>query len=206
MVGGAWQATNVSADAKRSKANQSARAPTTERVYASSPEEESRQSEERFRAEVEEADLRMKLRHWNFARSWKSPSPSSSPPADDAPISPWDVARPAPSPTTGSKDPLCAEPSEKKRENRTGHDASAARSSCDRVDRIAPSDPPLDRHLVGQYLDRCIAATESQLAGARDKSEKKRAVRDIERLVEKVIVTQAGLERKEVSREVIREV
>ena len=45
---------------------------------------------------------------------------------------------------------------------------------------------------MGQFLDKCIAAAESQLAAAGSKAKKKGAVREIERLVEKV-VTQAGL-------------
>lgn len=191
MTGGAWKATNVSPGAKETKAKQSARTPTTEGVGVSS-EDISRQSEDRFRAEVDIADLRMKMRRWNFARSWKSPS--SSPLDDDSHVSPWDVDKPS---TCRTKAPLCAEQAEKKKRKGTEHGNRAARSSCPRANPIAKPHAPLDRHLIGQYLDRCIAATESQLAGARNKSKKKGAVKEIERLVEKVIVTQAGLGRRE---------
>ena len=63
----------------------------------------------------------------------------------------------------------------------------ASPSSSRLNETIAQSDPPLDTNFVGQYLERCIAVAESQIAGARDKSRKKEAVKEIERLVEKVV-------------------
>lgn len=44
---------------------------------------------------------------------------------------------------------------------------------------------------MAQYLDRCIAVAETQLAGARGRG-KKGAVREIERLVERVVREGAG--------------
>lgn len=41
---------------------------------------------------------------------------------------------------------------------------------------------------MAQYLNRCIAAVETQLAGARDKSKGENgAVKEIERLVEQLV-------------------
>ncbi|CAD6579414.1 MAG: hypothetical protein ASARMPREDX12_009160 [Alectoria sarmentosa] len=191
MTGETWQDTNTS---KRSneerKARKSAQGLTNEHACDFSSKDKSSQEEDRFRTEVDLADLKIKLRRWNFARSWGSAS--SSLVGDESRISPRsrpeDIEEDS---TCTNKAPLFADLPEK---NETGHGDLAA-LSCHRVYTIAKPNPPLDRNTIGQYLDQCIAATESQLAGARNKSQKKKAVREIERLVAKV-VTQAGLVRE----------
>ncbi|KAL9132738.1 MAG: hypothetical protein Q9175_006088 [Cornicularia normoerica] len=184
MTGGAWKDRNHPAGSKRSKAKRPAQAPTTKHARDFSEDDKSIQDEEKFRAQVDEADLKMKLRRWNFARSWRPAC--SSPLADESdnisPRSrPEDVGNSA---TFHRKAPLIADQAEKK--NRTEHDDVAA-LSCGRVNTVAKPNAPLDNYLTGQYLDRCVAATESQLAGKRNKTKKKEAVKEIERLVEKVV-------------------
>ena len=66
---------------------------------------------------------------------------------------------------------------------------------------VAVSHAPLDRHLMGQYLEGCIKAAEARLAKATDKKKKEEAVREIERLVGRVVgeagrlVTPGGVEK-----------
>ena len=191
MTGGAWKDTPVSANTKRKNAKKQAlRQLTLE--HTTSPQTE----EKRFQTEVELADLSLDLRRWTFARSWRKNAASSSLAEEVAPISPR-TRPPPPPPPKDVKGP--AKHSRGKRsviaegqaEKRHRHENEAF-PSIDRVNNtIAQPDPPLDRQLVGQYLDRCIAVAEAQIAGARDKSKKKRAVEEIERLVERVIATQA---------------
>lgn len=192
MTGGSWKDTNISKSSKKRKAKQPARASTAEHVRDFSSEDKSSQEEDRFRTEVDLADLKMKLRRWNFARSWGSASSISL--AEESHISPRsrpeDIEEPS---TCSNKAPLVADLPEK---NETGHGDLGA-LSCNRVNTIAKPNAPLDRNTIGQYLDGCIAATESQLVAGRNKAQRKRAVKEIERLVEKV-VTQAGLAREDV--------
>ena len=187
MTGGAWKDTNVPAGAKRNKAKkQPLLISTTEHAT-------SRQTEdERFQTEVELADLKIKLRRWNFARSWKIAA--SSPLADDdsTPLSPRtrrpsrkDAKEAATRPQ--GRAPLFTD-DQVGRKDRSQRDALP---SCHRGNITnAQPNSPLDRQMIGQYLERCVAAAESQLAGAGNKSQKKGAVREIERLVEKVMATQ----------------
>ncbi|KAL9064322.1 MAG: hypothetical protein Q9161_008956 [Pseudevernia consocians] len=199
MTGGAWKATNVSARSKKTKPKkQPAPPPTPKHACDFSAEATSTQDEEdRFRAEVDRADHQLKLRRWNFARSWKRAS--SGPLGDEcSPLSPR--SREAAGvgvggPVIHSRDEAAVSGDRGEKEDRVvEREVFAALSSCHRVDPIiGNADPSLDRGLMGQYLDRCIAATESQLVEGRKRSKKQGAVREIERLVEKVIATQAGL-------------
>lgn len=186
MTGGTWKDAKASASPKKPKAKKRP-------ARISTKHKSTQDDKEKFQAEVDLADLQIQLRRWTFARSWRRPSSKSL--TEDLPISPrtrqpTDVGEPATSPRT-DKASLCADQVENQRNE---HEDHAALSSCHQVDPIiAKADLLLDRHLIGQYLDRCIAATESQLAGERDKTKKKGAVKEIERLVEKVIETQAIL-------------
>ena len=203
MTGGTWKATNVSARSKKTKPKkQPAPPPTTKHAYDFPAEATSNQDEEdRFRAEVDRADHQLKLRRWNFARSWKRAS--SGPLGDEcSPLSPRSrgaagvgVGVGVQGPVIHSRDEASVSGDRGEEEERVvEREVLAALSSCHRVDPIiGNADPSLDRRLMGQYLDRCIAATESQLVEGRKRSKKQGAVREIERLVEKVIATQAGL-------------
>ena len=190
MTGGAWKDTHNSAGAKRNKAKkQPARISTTEH-HTSCQDEDTK-----FQTEVDLADLRLKLRRWNFARSWK-PAASSSLPDEVAPTSPR-TRRPALPLKDAVEDAanysqgkvLLFADDHAKRRNGGQHDVLPSSHQANIT--VAQPNPPLDRQLVGQYLDRCIAAAESQLVGAGRKSRKKGAVKEIERLVKTVIATQA---------------
>ena len=191
MTGGSWKDTNTSKSSKERKAKQFARASAAEHACDFSSQDKSSQEENRFRTELDLADLKTKLRRWNFARSWGSAS-SSSVGDRESHVSPR--SRPEDNieeaSTCTNKAPLFAH---LPKENENGHGDLAAALSCNRVNTIASPNAPLDRNTIGQYLDGCIAATESQLAAGRNKSEKKnRAVKEIERLVARAVV-QAGL-------------
>ena len=195
MTGGTWKDANASARSKKTKPKKHpAPTPTAKHGCDFSSEEatSTRDEEDRFRAEVDLADLQMKLRRWNFARGWKRAS-SGSLGDESSPMSPRNrgAARGEESSAVHSRDKASLF-GDRGETGRVGREVLTARSSCHRVDPvIGPADPSLDRLLIGQYLDRCVAATESQLAEGRDKSKKQGAVKEIERLVEKVIATQA---------------
>ena len=186
MTGGTWKDTKASASSKKPKAKK-------QPAQISTKHTSTQDDEEKFQAEVDLADLQLQLRRWSFARSWRRPSSMSL--TEELPVSPRtrrpaDFEEPATCHMT-DKASLCADQVENQRNE---HEDHAALSSCHQVDPIiAQADLLLDRHLIGQYLDRCIAATESQLAGERNKTKKNGAVKEIERLVEKVIETQAVL-------------
>ena len=187
ITGGAWKDSDKSSRSKKSnKTNQSAQLPTTKPTCTPSSDNESNQDETNFYTEVDLADIQIKLRRWNFARSWKTPS--SNPPAEETNISPrclpidLNVAATCPD----KEPPLSAFQTDTNNETTAfpHHPHNTA---------VKPA-PALDEDLMAQYLNRCIAAAEAQLAGARDKSRKKKgAVKEIERLVEKVVEAQANL-------------
>ena len=52
---------------------------------------------------------------------------------------------------------------------------------------VTESHAPLDRQLMGQYLDGCIKVAEARMAKATDKKKKEEAVEEIERLVGRVV-------------------
>lgn len=191
MTGGAWKDTNHSTGPKRNKAKEQPPSVLTLENNISTQTEE-----QRFRTEVELADLRLDLRRWNFSRSWRRNGGSSSLADPGGMVSPR--TRPPPSlPPKDGKGPAkhiqgkAYAIAEGQAEKRHRPDNEAFPSSLQLNNAIGQSDPSLGKQLVGQYLDRCIAVAELQIAGARDKSRKKEAVREIERLVEKVIATQA---------------
>lgn len=174
MTGGSWQDTDASARSKRkqNKSKRPARLLTSTHtsdylISADTSIHDEDADEYSFRAEVDIADLRTKLRRWKFSRSWRCGLGRSRVDEGDM-ISPRSRVRDV------GKETSCLT-----RAQNTIEEPSA----------------PLDRELVGQYLERCVAAAESQLVGARSNGEKKRAVKEIERLVEKV-VTEAGLGRE----------
>lgn len=173
------KSTAVSTSWKQSKATQPAQTSATDRTSDFSKDTSSH-DEDKFRAEVDLADLKIKQRRWNFARSWR-PASSDSSLADEPHISPR-------SRTWPTKVPLSADRTDKER---VEDDDLRLRNT------IAKPNPALDRRLMGQYLDRCIAATESQLARGRNKSKKKEAVKEIERLVEKVVSDAGGFGARE---------
>lgn len=168
MTGGAWKDTDASVGSKRKKAKQLLRVLTTEHI-----------SEDKFRAEVDLADLRIKLRRWNFARGGRRASSDSLADESDA-VSPRSRTEDRGNEVTSSGQALSF--ADRVGGNGSEHDA------------VGRPSPLLGRHLVGPYLDSCIAATESQLVGARGKAGTRGAVREIQRLAEKV-VAQAGLAR-----------
>ena len=190
MTGGAWKDTPILAGPKRKKAKKQP-GPISTAEHAISPQDE----DAKFQTEVDHADLRLKLRRWRFGRSWRTAA-SNSLPDEAAPISPRTRVPPLPPLKDVVEETSCSEGKlslpaggQAKEEDRSQHEALPA---CNGVNiAIAQPDPPLDRKTVGQYLDQCIAAAESQLVGAGSKSRKKGAVKEIERLVEKVIATQA---------------
>lgn len=193
MTGGSWKDATNPKSSKKPKAKRPARVPTIEPAYGFS-EDTSSQNDDKFQAEVDLADLKIALLRWNFARSWRSASSRSL--ADEPNISPRSHPRDVKiSATCSGRADVRADQAGK---IRSGYDDLAALSR-NRVNTTAKSNPPLDGNVIGQYLDKCIAATEYQLARAGSKAKKKEAVKEIERLVEKV-VTQAGLvgERTEV--------
>lgn len=184
MTGGAWEDTDKTHPPRKNTTN-STRVPSCD-------DDQPTQDETNFYTEVDLADLQMKLRRWTFARNWKTASSSSSPLAEEETnLSP--LSRPIihldQSPTYSSK--------------KDGRPPLSASSQTDTDNIKTPlahrpqqqtAAPPLDEDLMAQYLNRCIAAAETQLAGARDKSKVKNgAVREIERLVEKVVIRQAEL-------------
>ena len=180
MTGGAWKDTNYSHTPKKIKTKQFT-APASDSASTPSSDRSSL-DETNFRAEVDLADLQIKLRRWNFARSWKSASSNSL--AEESELSPRCLPRDVDIPPNfPKKAALSTLQAEKK-------NATLVYQS------IKPSTKPtspLDKALIAQYLDQCIAATESQLARSRNSAKKKEeAVKEIERLVEKVVM-QAGL-------------
>lgn len=177
MTGGAWESTDRTHRLKKSSKSQP---PTTNPTHTLSSDDQLTAEETNFYTEVDLADLRMKLRRWTFARSWKTAA--SNPLAEEetnlSPLSrPIDLDK---SPTYP---------------NNHGPPLSASQTDTDKRTPLAQrtATPPLDEDLMAQYLNQCIAAAETQLAGAKDKSKVKNgAVKEIERLVEK-LVTQAEL-------------
>lgn len=189
MTGGAWKDTESSAGARRNKAKKQPAPIATTKHQTSCRDEDTK-----FQIEVDLADLRLKLRRWNFARSWKIAA-SRSLPNEAEPMSPRTRRPPlllkdaeeAAHHSQGKVSLLVGGQVDK----RNGPNDDAFPSSHQVDITMAQPNPPLDRKLVGQYLDRCIAAAESQLVGVGSKSRKKGAVEEIERLVEMVIATQA---------------
>ena len=180
MTGGAWEDTD--------KTHRPRKSTTNSLCVPSRADDQLTQDETNFYTAVDLADLQMKLRRWTFAQNWKTASSSSSsPPADEETnLSP--LSRPIhlddKSPTYSSK-----------KDGRPPLSASSQTDTTDnkpalahRLQQQTATTPPLDEDLMAQYLNRCIAAAETQLAGARDKSKVKNgAVKEIERLVEKVV-------------------
>ena len=181
MIGGAWTDTEKTHRPKKTRAKQPL-AESTRGILEDG--DNPTQHDANFRTAVDVAELQLKLRRWTFARSWKLAS--SAVQCDEPPLSPRSLPKDTENPATSpNKSPI--------------HVDHAEKNSLEEV--VLPRHPPagntkstapLDRHLMAQYLDQCIAAAESQIAGARDKVEKRRAVKEIERLVERV-VTHAGL-------------
>lgn len=179
MIGGAWEDTDKTHRPRKSTTN-------SPRVPSCDDDDQLTQDETNFYTEVDLADLQMKLRRWTFARNWKTASSSSSPRAEqETDLSP--LSRPIihldKSPTYSSK-----------KDDRPPLSASSQTDTDNNETPLAhrphqqTATPPLDEDLMAQYLNRCIAAAETQLAGARDKSKVKNgAVKEIERLVEKVV-------------------
>ena len=180
MTGGAWKDTKQPGSSKNPKARtrRPAQIPTVQHVQDVSKDKDAPgqdYQDESLLAQSEFIDLRMQLQRWSFARSWRT-ARSSPPPADTlqddiSPLCrPQDVEAPVLSPGKAQMigDNLIPLP---------GHEANA----------IGVSQPPLDKHLMGQYLDGCIKAAEAQLAKTTDKGKKEEAVKEIERLVGRVI-------------------
>ena len=177
MTGGTWKDTNQPGSSRKTKAKQQrpAQIPTVQHARDVSKNMDAPSQDdqdERLRAQLEFVDLKMRLQRWTFARSWRTAR--SSPPLTEHDISPWcrsqDVETPVLSPGKaqligGDLVPL------------PGHGTNA----------VAGSHGPLDRQLMGQYLDGCIAAAESRLAKAPNRAVKEEAVKEIERLVGRVV-------------------
>lgn len=181
MTGGSWKDTDVSHGSKKPKTKRPSPLHTIPHAHTSSNNAFNREYT-KFRTEVDLADLQIKLRRWNFARSWRTAS--SGPSIDESDISPrtrfGDVEDKA---SRTSKRLLTANHGERKNKTSNRNDGAT-------VPQCTTAEPtrPLDRELMTQYLDRCIAATESQLADARHKAKRKGGtVKEIERLVENVV-------------------
>lgn len=174
---GASKNTTTSTDSKKTKAKQPTRASHTNKHADNNSKEKPSQDGDKFKTEIDLADLRIQLRRWNFARSWNSASSGSL--ADESHISPWNR------PEDVDDRAICPG----KRVLLAGQERET------QVKTMAKTNPRLERYLIGPYLDKCIAATESQLAMGRHKSKKTKAVKEIERLVE-TVVTQADLARE----------
>ena len=184
MNGGVWKDTNQPGGSRRPKAKNQrpAQIPTTEHVHDVSKDKDAPSQDdqdESLRAQLEFIDLKMQLQRWSFARSWRTARSSLSQTEDD--ISPWccpqDIEHPAVSPGNAQlvDSDLVPLP---------GHEANA----------VSVSQAPLDRHLIGQYLDGCIKAAEAKIANATNKAVKEEAVKEIERLVERVVGEAGRLE------------
>ena len=226
-TGGAWKDTDPSQRSKKKKNNnnnnnnydkttqpaQSSTAaaatvhpPTDLVVVVPSDDDDDNDNETSFRTEVDRAELRLQLRRWNFARSWKKTTATCSRPDEEEEeegggISPlsrrntnveWNLSA-APS------DPHHNNNNNKNKENanddhhqapttkKTKKDTSTSTQDDDDTTTTTTA-PPLDKDTIAQYLDRCIAVTETQLAAARSRREKNwAAVKEIERLVGKVV-------------------
>ena len=180
MTGGAWKDTNYSHTPKEIKTKQFI-APTSDSASTPSSDRSSL-DETNFRAEVDLADLQIKLRRWNFARSWRSASSNSL--AEEPDLSPRRLPRDVDIPPKSPNKPDLSVLETEKSNTALPHQS---------IKPTTKPTSPLDKALVAQYLEQCIAATESQLARSRNSAKKKaEAVKEIERLVEKVVV-QAGL-------------
>ena len=180
MNGGAWKDMDQPESSRKPKAqsHRLAQIPTVKHIPDVSKDKDAPSQDaqdEKLQARLEFIDLKMQLQRWTFARSWRT-ARSSPPPADTSEddISPWsrpkDVEAPISSPgkahvISGDLVPL------------SGHGANT----------VAVSHAPLDRHLMGQYLDGCVKAAEARLAEATDKEKKEEIVKEIERLVERVV-------------------
>ena len=177
MTGGAWKDTNQSRSSRKPKAKKErpAQIPSTKHVHDVSKDKDAPSQDaqdENLQAQVEIIDLRMQLQRWTFARSWRttrsSPSPADTSEDEISPLSrPQDVKTPT--------DDLVPPP---------GHGA----------DVVGVLHAPLDRHLMGQYLDGCIKVAEAKLAKATNKAAKEEVVKEIEQLVERVIAEAGRLE------------
>ena len=177
MNGGAWKDTNQPGSSRKPKARNQrpAQISTTKHVHGVSKDTDAPSQDaqdEKLQARLEFIDLRMQLQRWSFARSWRI-ARSNPPPAehDISPLCrPQDVEIPTVSPGKAQMigDDLVPLP---------GHGTNT----------VAVSQAPLDRHLMGQYLDGCIKAAEARLAEATDKGKKEEIVKEIERLVERVV-------------------
>ena len=180
MTGGTWKDTSQPARSKKPKAKQQkpARTPTTKHVRDVSRNMDAPTQDDqdkRFQAQLDLIDLKMRLQRWTFARSWRT-ARSSPPPAEASrhDISPWCLPQDVENPPIG---PGKARLIDGDLVPLAGHCANA----------VADPYMLLDRHLMGQYLDGCIAAAEAQLAKATNKAVKEEAVKEIERLVERVV-------------------
>ena len=190
MTGGTWNDTHISTNTRQNKRKKQP-APISTTEHAMSPQDE----DTKFQTEVDLADIRLKLRRWRFGRSWRTAASSSladeaalvSPRTRGPPLPPLKDVEEVVNHSQGKEFLLAG--GQAKEEDRSQLDALPSSHQVNIT--TAQPDPPLDRKTVGQYLDQCIAAAESQLVGAGGKSRKKSAVKEIERLVEKVIATQA---------------
>ena len=187
MTGGAWKDTKQSRSSRKPKAKNErpAQIPTTKHVHHVSNDKDAPSQDaqdENLRAQLESIDLRMQLQRWTFARSWRT-TRSSPPPADTSedeisPLSrPQDAETPKLSPgkSQTTSDDLVPPP---------GNGA----------DVVGVLHAPLDRYLMGQYLDGCIKVAEAKLAKATSKAAKEEVVKEIEQLVERVIAEAGRLE------------
>ncbi|KAM0798041.1 hypothetical protein BDR22DRAFT_861383 [Usnea florida] len=190
MNGGAWKDTNQSRSSRKLKAKyeRPAQVPTKKHVQDVSKDKDASSQDaqdEDIQAQSEIIDLRMQLQRWTFARSWRTTR--SSPPAADtsedeiSPLSrPQDAETPILSPgkSQTTSDDLVPPP---------GHG----------TDVVGVLHAPLDRRLMGQYLDGCIKVAEAKLAKATNKAAKEEVVKEIEQLVERVIAEAGRLETQE---------
>ena len=176
MNGGAWKDTDQPGSSRKPKTKKQrlAQIPTVKHIHDVSkgmdaPSQDSQ--DENLQAQSEFIDLKMQLQRWTFARSWRTARSSPSPAEHD--ISPWcrpqDVEAPTLSPGKAQIIGGNFVPP-------PGHGANT----------VAESHAPLDRQLMGQYLEGCIKAAEARLAKTTDKK-KEEAVKEIERLVERVV-------------------
>ena len=177
MTGGAWKDTNHSHNPKKIKTKQPTPAPTSNPTRTPSSDRSSLY-ETTFRTELDLADIQIKLRRWSFARSWRTASSDSlAHELDLSPLcQPSDVGIPPNCPKLPALSALQAE-------------RKGTALPYQPIKPTTKATPHLDETVIAQYLEQCIAATESRLASARNNAKKKgEAVKEIERLVEKVMM------------------
>lgn len=183
MTGGAWEDRD-----KTQRPKKSAKTQLPNLTCVPTTDDQLTQDQTNFYTKVDLADLQMKLQRWTFARNWKtaSSSPQSEKDMNISPLSrPVDTDKTPTYPSKNGQSPVCSCDSQTITDNTTPPAQPSRQTTT----------PPLDEDLMAQYLNQCIAAAETQLAGAKDKSKVKNeaVVKEIERLVEK-LVRQAELD------------